>query len=324
MTDTRRVTLVSHGPNCLDGLTCAVVAARYFAGRRFEPVFASNREIDEVIRAYDPTHPHDEELWITDISWKDRATDLHLNSLVERGLKLFWVDHHKSAMDRRAQGELVVSFSDFVLEDTYSAARLLYEFLCKRATAEGRSKPGLLALENLVLLADDVDRWILKIDGSRKLALAVRAMEQHEAYCALLSMSSDIKYPPELEQASARVELELQRTFELAERTRKTTRVQDTEVSVVTAECDGYAGEVADRWGADCRNTVFALYDLRSDGISLRRSPDSYVDLSRLASAFGGGGHPAASGCQISTDSADRATGIGRAIAEELIREIGP
>lgn len=323
MTDKRRVTVISHGPNCLDGLTCAVVAARYFAGRRFEPTFASNREIDQVIRQYDPTHPEDEELWITDISWKDRATDVHLNSLVERGLKFYWVDHHKSAMDRRDRGELSVAFSDFVLEDTFAASRLLYEYLCKRTIDRGESKPGLLALRNLVHLADDVDRWVLQIDGSRKLALAVRTMEQHDAYRALLSMGSDVVYPPDLLEASERVEVELARTFELAERTRNAVRVPNSDISVVTAECDGYAGEIADRWGSSCRKTVFALYDHRSDGISLRRSPDSDTDLSALASAFEGGGHAAAAGCQISTDSADRAGAIGRAIADELAREAG-
>ena len=100
----RRVTVVSHGPNCLDGLTCAVVAARYFAGREFQPTFASNRHIDENLRRYSPAHPEREELWITDISWRDDETTQHLNSLVERGLELHWVDHHKSALEAREKG----------------------------------------------------------------------------------------------------------------------------------------------------------------------------------------------------------------------------
>ena len=61
-------------------------------------MFVSNREIDETLQRYDPTHPEDEELWITDISWREPATDLHLDSLIGRGLKSYWVDHHKSAI----------------------------------------------------------------------------------------------------------------------------------------------------------------------------------------------------------------------------------
>lgn len=316
----RRVTIISHGPNCLDGLTCAVVAARYFAGRRFEPIFASNRDIDDLLRHYDPTNPEEEELWITDISWRDSATDVHLDSLVERGLELYWLDHHKSAMDRRAQGHLRVNFTDFVLDDTYAASRLVYEYMLKRAQERGQSHSGLLALENLVLLADDIDRWILEIDGSRELALAVRAMEQQEAYKALLSMDSSITYPPEIQAATERVKVQLGETFALADETRHETFVAERDVTVIAAECMDYAGEIADRWRHDYRNGVFALYDRRSDAISLRRTPECPVDLSRLAGVFGGGGHPAASGCQIETQAGGRAAQIARKLQDVLIR----
>jgi len=320
MPESRRVTVVSHGPNCLDGLTCAVVAARYFAGRRFEPIFASNREIDEVLRAYDPTHPHDEELWITDISWRDSSTDLHLDSLASRGLTICWVDHHKTAIDRRSEGKLNVKFTEFVLDDSYSASRLLFNHLRARAAARNESKPELLALEKLVLLADDVDRWVLAVPGSRDLSLAMRAMNQQDAYRALLALDSDLTYTPEIERALGRVQEELKRTFSLAETTRRIAELPSRGVTVVAAECVDYAGEVADRWSKSFEQAVFALYDHRSAGISFRRTPDCTVDLSRLAGAFGGGGHPAAAGCQIATTGANRASEIARKVVEALAR----
>ena len=320
MTEARRVTLVSHGPNCLDGLTCAVVAARYFTGRRFEPIFASNREIDDVLRAYDPTHPDDEELWITDISWRDSSTDVHLDSLAQRGLEIYWVDHHKTAIDRRAEGKLNVRFTDFVLDDSYSASRLLFHYLCERVSKRHESRPGLLALENLVLLADDVDRWVLAVPGSRELALAMRAMTQQDAYRALLGMDSSLTYSPEIQRALKRVQEELQRTFALAESTRHVAEVPSRDVVVVAAECIDYAGEVADRWKQSFKRAVFVLYDHRSDGLSLRRTPDCPIDLSRLAGVFGGGGHAAAAGCQIATSGAHRASEIARKVADALTR----
>ena len=320
MPESRRVTVVSHGPNCLDGLTCAVVAARYFIGRRFEPIFASNREIDDVLRAYDPTHPDDEELWITDISWRDSSTDLHLNSLARRGLAIYWIDHHKTAIDRRAEGKLNVKFSDFVLDDAFSASRLLFNHLRARAAAREESKPELLALEKLVLLADDVDRWVLDIQGSRELALAMRAMNQQDAYRALLALDSNLTYTPEIERALKRVQDELKRTFSLAEATRHIAELPARGVTVVAAECIDYAGEVADRWSKTFAQTVFALYDHRSAGISFRRTPDCTVDLSRLAGVFGGGGHPAAAGCQITTIGVNRASEIARKVVEALAR----
>jgi oligoribonuclease NrnB/cAMP/cGMP phosphodiesterase (DHH superfamily) len=297
-----------------------VVAARYFAGRRFEPIFASNREIDEVLRAYDPTHPDNEELWITDISWRDPSTDLHLGSLTKRGLELYWIDHHKTAIDRRADGKLNVPFTDFVLDDAFAASRLLFEFLCARVAERGESKPGLLALRNLVVLADDVDRWVLEVPGSRELALAVRAMTQQEAYRALLAMDSNLTYTPDIERALGRVKDELDKTFAMAHRTRHIAELPSRGLTVVAAECDDYAGEIADRWRKDFERAVFALYDHRSDGISLRRTPDCPVDLSRLAGAFGGGGHPAAAGCQIAGSAGDRSSDIARKVVEALAR----
>ncbi len=317
----RRITIVSHGPNCLDGLTCAVVAGRYFSGRRFEPVFASNREIDRILQDYDPTSPDQEQLWITDISWREPATDVHLERLVANGLELYWIDHHKTAIDRRAEGHLQVPFTDFVLDDSYAASRLVYNYLRSQHADDAAAQAELTQLERLVMMADDVDRWVLDIPGSRELGLAVRAMEQIEAYRTLLSVRGDVMQAPEIRRALARVEGELNNSMALARATRRVAPVSGSTVAVVAAECDDYAGEIADRWKTEFSSAVFVLYDRRSDAISLRRTPTCAVDLSRLAAAFGGGGHAAAAGCQIRTSGADRSAEVARKIAEALARE---
>jgi len=320
MSAPRRITVVSHGPNCLDGLTCAVVAARYFGEREFQPVFASNRHIDEVLRRYAPEHPEQEELWITDISWRDDETTEHLNALVDRGLELHWVDHHKSALEAREQGKLDANFTDHVLDMRHAACRLLFDHLCERTIERGESKPGLLALRNLVLTADDNDRWILAVEGSRELALTVRAMDQMEAYRSLLSMDSNLTYGPELERARVRVERELEATMRLAESTCTVREVPSRDLRVIAAECDGYSGEIADRWRTRHQRGVFSLYDRRGGGISLRRTPDCPVDLSRLAGTFGGGGHEAAAGCETEIAGPDKAATLADLIAEALER----
>ncbi|MFN2426349.1 MAG: DHHA1 domain-containing protein [Candidatus Binatia bacterium] len=322
MASARRVTVVSHGPNCLDGLTCAVVAARHFADREYHPTFASNRQIDEVLRHYAPAHPEREELWITDISWRDDETTDHLNALVDRGLELHWVDHHKSALEARENGKLRAKFTDYVLSMDYAASRLLYQYFCALDEAEGRTNPDLLALSKLVMTADDNDRWILAIEGSRELALTVRAMEQQDAYRALLEMNSDLSYGPELRRAHDRVQRELASTFRLAENTASVSEVPSRDLRVVACECDGYSGEIADRWRSRYTHAVFALYDRRGGGISFRRTPDCNVDLSRLASSFGGGGHEAAAGCEMEVAGPDRAASLAAKTADALTREV--
>lgn len=322
MASARRVTVVSHGPNCLDGLTCAVVAARHFAGREFQPTFASNRQIDDALRRYNPAHPEAEELWITDISWRDDETTQHLNALVDRGLELHWVDHHKSALEAREKGHLQARFTDYILDMKYAASRLLYEELCRRDAAAGRANPDLLALDNLVMTADDNDRWILAIEGSRELALTVRAMDQQEAYRSLLAMNTDLAYGPELRRAHDRVQRELASTFRLAENTCTVKEVASRDLRVISCECDGYSGEIADRWRSRWTRGVFALYDRRGGGISFRRTPDCPVDLSRLAGSFGGGGHEAAAGCEIEIPGPDRADTLATRVAEALTKEV--
>ncbi len=319
----RRVTVVSHGPNCLDGLTCAVVAARYFqGGREFQASFASNRQIDETLRRFSPKNPEGEELWITDISWRDDETTDHLNSLVDRGLEVYWVDHHKSALEAREKGKLRVRFTDHVIDMKYAASRLLFEYLCERDEAAGRRNPDLISLRNLVMTADDNDRWILAIQGSRELALTVRAMEQQEAYRALLALGPDLAYGPELRRAHDRVQRELASTFRLAESTCAVEEVPTRDLRVVACECDGYSGEIADRWRDRWNRAVFALYDRRGGGISFRRTPDCRTDLSRLASSFGGGGHEAAAGCEMEVPGPNRAETLARRTADALTREV--
>lgn len=314
--------MVSHGPNCLDGLTCAVVAAKYFADRDFQAVFASNRQIDEVLRRYSPADPGVEELWITDISWKDDETTDHLNALVDRGLELHWVDHHKSALDAREQGKLRAKFTDHVLDMSYAASRLLFEHLCERSAVLGESKPELMELHNLVMTADDNDRWILAIEGSRELALTLRAMDQMEAYRSLLALDSTLAYGPELQKARDRVDRELEATFRLAESTSTVREIDSRDLRVVAAECDGYSGEIADRWRQRWRQAVFALYDRRGGGISFRRTPDCTVDLSRLAGSFGGGGHEAAAGCETEIPGPKKAEGLADLVTDALLRGV--
>ena len=195
--------------------------------------------------------------------------------------------------------------------------------LCQRAQRLGLPHEGLLELHNLVMLTDDVDRWVLAIDGSRELALAVRTMKQEAAFQALSSMGPDLAYGPELLAAAGRVQGALDESLELAEATLHTEAVDGSGVTVVSAECNGYAGEVAYRWSQAYRNTVFALADRLGGAISLRRTVDCEIDLSRLAAVFGGGGHPAAAGCDMGRPPDAVSATVARKLAHAVARQMG-
>jgi len=304
------VHIVSHGPHCLDGVTAAAAVARYQDGRApLDVRFASNSEVDAVLRSLDPAPGS--ELWITDISWREPATDAHLARLAAAGLPIFWIDHHRTALERFGAGLVKVSFADRVLSEEFSAARLTWNFLTDRIATEGRAAPRLANFENVVLMADDNDRWIHKIPGSRELAWVVSALGP-DAYDDFMALDASVTYTPRMAAARARVEAEIARSFAVAEASRTERRVGD--VVLVSAVCSGHPSEIADAWGKKTRNAVFALYDAKSLAVSLRRSPDCTVDLSRLAGTLGGGGHAAAAGCEVPD--------LRRILAEDLAARI--
>ena len=109
------VHVVSHGPYCLDGVAAAVAVARYYADTTVVPHFSGNERINEVIRSITPeAAPAGSEVWITDISWTEQATDDHLSQLAAQGVKIYWIDHHRTAIKRYAAGTINVPFADKV------------------------------------------------------------------------------------------------------------------------------------------------------------------------------------------------------------------
>jgi oligoribonuclease NrnB/cAMP/cGMP phosphodiesterase (DHH superfamily) len=289
----RTVHVVSHGPTCLDGVTAAAAVTRYYGDRaQVEARFASNSEIDAVLQGLHPEH----ELWITDISWREPATDAHLRSLAAAGVRIYWIDHHRTALERVKAGRVDVPFADTVLSEEFAASRLTYEYLAKRLAQEGLTAPRFAAFAPVVAMADDNDRWLHKVPGSRELAWVVRALGP-DAYEDFLALDERVTYTPRMTAARARVGAEIERSFAVA----SASRVEHfaAGVRVIAAVCDGHPSEIADAWGKDTPGAIFALYDATSLTVSLRRSPDCEVDLSKVAEALGGGGHAAAAGAEL-------------------------
>jgi oligoribonuclease NrnB/cAMP/cGMP phosphodiesterase (DHH superfamily) len=313
----KQIQIVSHGPHCLDGVAAAVAVARFHAGQAdVVPRFAGNNEIDTVMRGLHPEPGRDTELWITDISWREPETDAHLRALAEAGVRIYWIDHHRTALERFAAGAVRVPFADRVLSEEYAASRLVYEYLGHRLAAEGRKAPGFTALAPLIAMADDNDRWLHRVPGSRELAWVVRTLGA-DAYDDLLGIDAALTYTPRMTAARARVEAEIAHSFAVANASRSEQRLGD--VTLVAAVCDGHPSEIADAWGKETRKAVFALYDAKGLAVSLRRSPDCTVDLSRVAGALGGGGHAAAAGCELP----ELRQRLAEALASRVARTLG-
>ena len=317
----RVVHIVSHGPHCLDGVAAAVAIARYYDGVDVRPRFSGNPDINRTILDLEFEGPlADQELWITDISWTAPEADRFLRERAAAGLSIYWIDHHRTAIERLARGSIDVPFTHRIVDDRFAAARLTYDYLTERLERDRVINADFAGFAPVVAMADDNDRWIHAIPGSWELALTLRSLNSPEAFDELRHVDEGVHYTPKLRVAHEKVEAELAKSFALAERTRSE-RSLASGVRVIAAVCDGYPSEIADRWGKVTPNAVFALFDLQGGAVSYRRSPDCAVDLSRVAETFGGGGHPAAAGSEIPELLHELARGTGERVAAAVEKQ---
>jgi oligoribonuclease NrnB/cAMP/cGMP phosphodiesterase (DHH superfamily) len=294
----------------------AAAIRRFYNGERVHTTLAANGDSDRVIQAARvKPRASTQEIWITDLSWTSTETAAHLRNLVQSGARLYWIDHHRTAVARADAPEFDVPFTGRVLSEDYSAARLTFNFLKEMATRAGdeRKVSAYESFFPFVAIADDHDRWIHQIPGSSDWALAVQTLGGIESYREIIRLSEPVM------SRRLRIALELGRgamdkSLEVAHTT-MIERSLGNGLRVRTACCIGYSSEVASRLYEGQSRTVIALFDLRSLGVSLRRSADCKVDLSELARHFGGGGHAAAAGFAVSE--------VKRAPAERLADILG-
>jgi hypothetical protein len=153
------------------------------------------------------------------------------------------------------------------------------------------------AFQPFVIIADDHDRWVHRIAESSEWALAVQTLGGTSSYREILKLREP-RMSRKLRNAYESGKDAMRRSVELAHATMVDRRL-DNGIILRTACCFGYSSEVAAHLYKGQTRTVVALFDLRSQGVSLRRSSDCDVDLSVLAQHFGGRGHAAASGLMI-------------------------
>jgi oligoribonuclease NrnB/cAMP/cGMP phosphodiesterase (DHH superfamily) len=311
----RTIQIVSHGPSCLDGVMAAAAVARFYQGDRVITRLAANNESDQALQELElRTGGGDDEIWITDLSWNSTATGEHLTGLAQKGARIHWIDHHRTAVSRADAPEFTVPFSARVLSERYSAARLTFNYLRRRvselAPAQARAFERFAPF---AAIADDNDRWIHRIPESKDWALAVQTLGGMASYREILRLEEP-RLSRRLRSALEAGRAAMAKSLELA-RSTTVDRTLANGRKLRSACCFGYSSEVAAALYDDQTMTVVALFDLRSQGVSLRRSADCDVDLSILARTFGGGGHAAAAGFGTAE--------VKRAPAEKLLEILG-
>jgi oligoribonuclease NrnB/cAMP/cGMP phosphodiesterase (DHH superfamily) len=312
----RTIEVISHGPSCLDGVMAAAAVRRFYQGLRVRLTLAANGDSDRIIQELKPrTGGGGDEIWITDLSWTLPETAAHLNVLAQDGTRVFWIDHHRTAVSRSNAPEFKVAFAGRVLSEEYSAAKLTFNFLREMArdSSDHDRSWSCESFRPFVELADDHDRWIHRIPGSADWALAVQTLGGIESYREIIRLHEPVM-SRKLKAALESGRSAMGKSLEVANAT-LVERPLGNGLRVRSACCIGYSSEVASKLYEGQNRTIIALFDLRSLGVSLRRSADCAVDLSELAQHFGGGGHPAAAGFAVDE--------LKRAPAERLAQLLG-
>ncbi|HEY2663306.1 MAG TPA: hypothetical protein VGI47_03130 [Candidatus Binataceae bacterium] len=312
------VQIVSHGPGCLDGVVAAAAVARFHGGHRVVANFAANGDSDRLIQKLKlKAGAGQDEIWITDLSWNSVETGTHLTELARAGVRVFWIDHHRTAVSRSSAPEFKVPFAGTMLSEQYSAARLAWSFLERRAgELSEEAAESFRSFYPIVALADDHDRWVHLLPDSADWALAVQTLGSADSYREILAMKE-----PVLSRKLKRALLAGREAMEKSRKLARTTmidRVLPNGLKLRTACCFGYSSEVAADLYDGQLQTVIALFDLRSQGVSLRRSADCEVDLSTVARSLGGGGHAAASGFMLEELRRTPAERLAEILSERL------
>jgi len=319
----RSIQVISHGPSCLDGVMAAVAVRRFYDHDRVSATLAANGDSDRVLQGVKPRSGRTpDELWVTDLSWTSDETARHLRNLAHAGLRIIWIDHHRTAAGRADAPEFDVPFAARVLSEQYSAASLTFDYLMSIARASGDESrvQNFERFSPFAAIADDHDRWIHHIPGSADWALAVQTLGGIESYREIVRLNEPVM-SRKLRVAFEAGRKAMEKSLEVARATMVDRSLQNG-LRVRSACCVGYSSEVAAKLYEGQSRTVIALFDLRSLGVSLRRSDDCDVDLSELARHFGGGGHAAAAGFSVSEAKRAPAERVAELLCQRLEREV--
>jgi len=299
--------LLSHGPGCFDGTTCAVAVARYYGTHSLIPHFTHPSQLDSVIENLVETTSEPHDLWITDMAWKHRATDTRLRQLIDSGWKVFWIDHHRNAIEKPKSEIQDIGLTGHVISSTYAASRLLFDFLLTQPPTSPDAATWLSSFQKIIMLADEHDRWIHNGQEveSMRIALAIEQLARQgsglDGYRNLLDIDADATLTPTLALAYDEAKTELHASLSLAMSSKQQHVMKDIDLTIIYARCNKYASQVGDTLRASIQNGVVVLFSESDGRYSLRKSNACEVNLASVATFLGGGGHPKAAGFQLAS-----------------------
>lgn len=287
--------IITHA-NCFDGLGVVFSALDALDYKRYTDldiiyVNYDNYDIDDIINRV-----KDAVVFIGDFSFKLE----HLNLIKESALDFFLIDHHQSAFDMATK-----DYSKCIFDMTKSGAILTYEFF----------NNSLEEIPSLIECIGDRDVWNwYHGTTTNAVSLYLNSVKGNlnqfinDKLSILMnphSLISSDRLDEELEPFVAVVEAEQTRINEVVEKYKPDVFILDG--------VEFYGINTTEKSVSEILNRISSIFDKPTmswrveNGVlylSLRSTSDD-VRVNEIAEVYGGGGHPRASGINLSLDDID-------------------
>lgn len=288
--------------NDLDGVSCGILAKYAFPNNvdvHYHSVNSLDFHVEKYINEFGDKKT-DQQIYITDLS-VNKENENKLNKYASNGGKIKLIDHHKTALhfNEYNWGLVKVEESEGKLA---SATSLFYSFL-----VEHHMITPTAALDEFVELVRQYDTWEWEKNkniNAKRLndLLYMQSIEEFEEKMLDRVKHSDHFSFDDFEEKI--LDIEEKKTDRYIRRKRRElvqTFIGELCVGIVHAE--SYHSELGNALGKEYPHLdCIAILNMGSKKIGFRTIHDC-IDVSDLASKYGGGGHAKAAGCQIAKEA---------------------
>ena len=289
--------LLSHTD--LDGVGCGILAKLAFQKNvkvRYNSISSLNREIEFFL---EQDHP-DTFLFITDLS-PNEENEQRLNDYFQDKGNIQLIDHHKTALhlNEYQWGYVLVEDEEGYLT---SATSLFYDYLVAHEMLEKTA-----AISEFVELVRQYDTWEWEKNENHQahrlnaLFFLMSIDEFEEKIIERLQTSNHFAFD-EFEKKLLNIEEEKRERY-IRRKKRELVQKEIGEEFVGVVFAESYHSELGNELGKEYSHLDYiAIVNMGGKRIALRTIHD-HIDVSQIASHFGGGGHEKAAGCSLSNEA---------------------
>ncbi|MGM9926892.1 MAG: DHH family phosphoesterase [Bacillus sp. (in: firmicutes)] len=289
--------LLSHTD--LDGVGCGILAKLAFGKEvkvRYNSISSLNREIESFLEQGEL----DTFLFITDLS-PNEENEQKLNEYYGEKGNIQLIDHHKTALhlNEYEWGYVLVEDEEGYLT---SATSLFYQYLVTHQLLE---KTG--AITEFVELVRQYDTWEWEKNENHRAHMLnalffLMSIDEFEAKMIERLRTSEQFDFDDFEKKILKMEEEKrERYIRRKKRELVQTEMGENFVGIVYAE--SYHSELGNELGKEYPHLDYiSMINMGGKRIAFRTVHDE-IDVSEIASRFGGGGHEKAAGCSLSNEA---------------------